>query len=218
MKLIGINRNIYYLINILSVIIGIIYINTNFKKKINKKKILLYNILYFSFSVIFGILYTYILYKKTTLSSYGGLIGVILAAILFEKIIPQNKKIINYTIISLPLVYAITKLACLLAGCCQGFIYNGPLALKYPNINNESYFPIQIIEIILFIILFIYSNKNKNIKNIEFKTLILISLSKYILDYFRLYHINKIITKNQIFSIILLIITFYIYKKTNQND
>ena len=38
MKLIGINRNIYYLINILSVIIGIIYINTNFKKKINKKK------------------------------------------------------------------------------------------------------------------------------------------------------------------------------------
>lgn len=210
----GINTLTYYTINILSVIIGIIYININLKKEIKKnKKILLFNIIYILFAIIFGKLYTYILYKKTTLSTYGGLIGTILSAYIFEKIIPLNKRIIKLTILSLPLVYSTSKISCLLAGCCQGFIYTGPLALKYPNLTNDSYFPIQLIEIISFFILFLYSNKNNIKKNITFVTLYSISIIKFLLDYLRINHSGILLSYNQIFSIILLITTIYIQKK-----
>ena len=58
----------------------------------------------------YGKIYTVFAYGEDNiltagLSAYGGLIGVVIASIIFEKILSTDGKIIKYTILSLPLVY-----------------------------------------------------------------------------------------------------------------
>ena len=117
-------------------------------------------------------------FLKSGLSSYGGLIGVLIASIVFEKIHPTNSKIIKYTALSLPLVYSGTKVACFLAGCCYGIPYNGIFSVTYVDGLNISLFPIQIAETISFLVIFIVCNSLKKNKWITYITLIVTILTK----------------------------------------
>lgn len=207
---------LYAIFLLLSITIGMIYIYKNIKKETNNKQIIYYFFMYLSFAIICGKMYTVLAYGKDNiltagLSSYGGLLGVVVAAIIFEKIIPTSNKIIKYTILSLPLVYGISKIGCAIVGCCGGIPYTGILKIKYIYGLNIWQFPIQIIESVVFLIIFFICKKIKNNKNINYIVLILVSITKFILDFFRYDHINIIITKNQIFSIIILIITISLY-------
>lgn len=212
----------YGVIILISIIISLIYIYSNLKKdKVDNKNIFLYIIMYISFAIVFGKLYTVITdiahpnIFKAGLSSYGGLVGVVIASIIFEKILPLNNKIIKYTVISLPLTYGISKIGCFIAGCCYGIPYNGLLSVTYTNGLNIELFPIQLLETIVFLIIFFIVNKLKNKTNIIYITLLLVSIFKFLLDFLRYDHIKKLITVNQIFSLILLIgvIIILIYKK-----
>ena len=80
----------------------------------------------------------------------------------------------------------------------------------YPHIINKPLFPIQPLEVIIFFMLFLYSNTNKNKKEITYITIIAISILKFNLEFLRYsyYFLNP----NQIFSIVLLIITLIVYK------
>ena len=203
---------LYALFLILSIVIGMKYVYKNIKKETNNKQIIYFFIMYLSFSIICGKMYTVLAYGKDNiltagLSSYGGLFGVVLAAIIFEKIIPTSNKIIKYTILSLPLVYGISKIGCAIVGCCGGIPYTGILKIKYIYGLNIWQFPIQIIESVVFLIIFFMCKKIKNNKNINYIILILVSITKFILDFLRYDHINILITKNQIFSIIIFILT-----------
>lgn len=194
-----------------------LYIYKNLKKEKHKnKQILLYFIMYIAFAFICGKIYTVLAYNETTfikasLSAYGGLIGVVIASIIFERIIPTKGDIIKYTILSLPLVYGLTKIACFIVGCCGGIPYNGLFKIKYVDVQNIWQFPIQITETIVFIIIFIICHKLKDNKNINYITLILVSIFKFLLDFLRYDHIDILITKNQIFSIVLLLVTIIVY-------
>ena len=207
---------LYALFLILSIIIGMIYIYKNIKKETNNKQIIYFFLMYISFAIICGKMYTVLAYGKDNiltagLSSYGGLFGVVVAGVIFEKIISTSNKIIKYTILSLPLVYGISKIGCAIVGCCGGIPYTGILKIKYIYGLNIWQFPIQIIESLVFLIIFFICEKLKNNKNISHIVLILVSITKFILDFFRYDHINILITKNQIFSIIILIITIILY-------
>ena len=208
----------YGIFIVLGILLGFIYIYISLLKDGYKdKNIRLYILLYIAFSFVFGKFYTLLTDKNTTsfltagLSSYGGLIGVILGAFIFEQILKTNNKIIKYSIISLPLVYGVSKLGCFMAGCCYGIPYNGLLSVKYPNGLNIYLFPVQLVEAITFIILFLILNKYKNNKNIIYITIILSTILKFSLDFLRYEHITKIITTNQIVSIIIILITIIIY-------
>lgn len=202
----------YGIILLISIIISLFYIYRMLKKEnIKDKNIYLYILLYGLFAIVFGKFYTMITSNeynilKAGLSSYGGLIGVILASIIFEFIVPTNKKIIKYTIISLPLTYGIGKIACFIAGCCYGIPYNGIFNVVYKDGLNIPLFPIQITETIVFIMIFIICNKLRNNKNIIYITILISTISKFLLDFLRYEHINKLITANQIFSIIVIIV------------
>lgn len=218
------NFPFYGIIIVLSILIGMIFIYYNIKKSGYKnKQILLYFIMYITFAFIFGKLYTIFAYGEGNiitagLSAYGGLIGVIIAAIIFEKILPTKNRTIKYTILSLPLVYGLTKLACSIVGCCGGIPYNGIFKVKYLSHEGIWQFPIQITETILFLLLFIICYKLKDNKYINYIVLISVSILKFLLDFLRYEHIKILITRNQIFSIILLIVTiivFIYYKKKN---
>ncbi len=221
MKIYKLNFPFYGIIVILSVVIGIIYIYRSLKKEgYNNKNLLLYFLMYVIFAFSFGKYYTMLTDPNTTsffksgLSSYGGLVGTILAAIIFEKILPSDKKIIKYTIIALPLIYGLTKIACFVSGCCYGIPYDGFLAVTYVDRLNINVFPVQIIETIAFVLIFIYCNKNKEKENIVYITLYLTVIMKFLLDFLRYDHLTIPITTNQIFSIIILLVTFF-YKKCN---
>ncbi len=209
--------NFYGVLLVSSIIIGFIYIFLSLKKEkedINQLK--LYALLFFSFAFVFGKIFTIVVSKEPVniinagFSSYGGLIGVISSAIIFEKIVPMNKKLIKYSILSLPLVYSVSKIGCFLAGCCYGIPYDGFYSVTYTSGLNIKLFPIQLTESIVFLIIFLILNKFKNNKNIIYITIIISALMKYLLDFLRYEHINKFITVNQVFSLILIIGTFII--------
>ena len=207
----------YGIIIVLSIFIGMFFIYYNLRKEGEKnKQILLYFIMYIAFAFICGKMYTVFAYGEGNiitagLSAYGGLTGVVVAAIIFEQILPTNKKIIKYTILSLPLVYGLTKIGCSIVGCCGGIPYNGIFKIKYINALNIWQFPIQIVEVIVFLLIFLICLLMKNKKNINYIVLIFVSIFKFLLDFLRYDHINIIITRNQMFSIFLFLITIIVF-------
>ena len=217
----------YGIILLIAMSLGLFYIFRMLKKNgIKDKNIYLYILLYVLFAFIFGKFYTMISTQeinilKAGLSSYGGLVGVIIATIIFELILPTNKKLIKYVIISLPLTYGIAKIGCFIAGCCYGIPYNGIFNVIYKDGLNIPLFPIQITETIVFVIIFIICNKLRNNKNIIFITTFIAIIAKFLLDFLRYEHINKILSTNQIFSLIILVVMIIVYllktkfKKTN---
>lgn len=211
------NQFIYYTINITAILIGLLYIIVSLKKeKIDNKKIIIFFITFLLSSIIMAKLYTMITsetkisFIKAGFSGYGGLFGAIISTIIYEKIYSLKGKVLKYTILSLPLIYSLSKLSCFIYGCCHGIPYHGLLAINYPFLGNETYFPIQLLETIVFMFIFQICHIKKNHKDIIYITLILISIFKFSLDFLRYEHITKIITPNQIFSIILLIISLII--------
>ena len=172
------------------------------------------------FSVFFAKLYNLIEHHgrgnllTIGFTGYGGLIGAILAAYIYGKLYRDNR-FFKYTIISLPLIYGFAKLACFFNGCCYGIPYNGPLAVTYSQIMDKSLFPIQLLETIIFIIIFQICNSLHKNKDIIYITLIIVFIAKFLLDFLRYSHTYKLFSNNQVVSILLLLITIiiYLYKK-----
>ena len=209
----------FYAVMILSsIIIGCLYIFFSLRKeKMKVKEIFLFFLLLTISALMFGKFFTMVTdhgtkdFLKVGFSSYGGLIGVIFAAICFEFIVPSEKKIIKYSILSLPLIYSISKIGCTIVGCCGGIPYDGFLAVTYSAKQNISQFPIQALEVISFMILFLILNKLKNKKSIIYITIVSCAILKFLLDFLRYEHVNKLFSVNQIFSIILVVITIIVW-------
>ena len=208
--------NPYGIILLLSMIIGMSYIFLQLRKHgIDKEKIFLYFFMFIPFSFIFGKLYTIIgdLGKTNLftagLSSYGGFFGIIVVSIIYDKIVHGNHLYIKYSVLALPLIYSLSKIACFVAGCCFGIPYSGPFHLI--NDLNIALFPIQPFETIISFIVFLFVHHFREKQNIIYITLILVSVMKFFTEYLRYENMNVMISFNQIFSIILLLTTLIIW-------
>ena len=205
---------IYEFFLILSIISYFIFNYFYLKNKIEKRIILLSFILIIIFALLGALIFDTIIHLnkgfQLGLSSYGGVIGIIIALISFSKMYSTNKKeIFTSYILSLPLIYGIAKIGCFLAGCCYGIPYNGIFNVTYTYDLNISLFPIQLLESIVFIILFIFMNKlnKKNPNQIIEKTIIICAFAKFTLDFLRYNHLEHFISINQIVSILIILIT-----------
>ena len=147
---------------------------------------------------------------RAGLSSLGGVIGTIFAAYIFEKIEDHQNEIIKYTILSLPLVYSIPKIGCFLVGCCYGIPYDGFFSVTYPLGLNQPVFPIQFVEVIMFFLLWMGINHFKNKKHITWITIEICTFTKFLLDFLRYDHVEKVITTTQILCIIIFILPLLI--------
>lgn len=123
-------------------------------------------------------------------------------------------------------MYAIGKIGCFLVGCCHGIEYSkiGSVVYKYSfeEINGIQLFPVQLVESIIFFIIFIFIMIRYKKNKINEKTLGLILIlsgsAKFILYYFRMEHLNSIFLSHQILSFIFIILGIVIYllpKKEN---
>jgi len=204
---------IYPVMIVLALVLGCLYILYYLRqKKVGFEFILLYYMMYVSFALVFGKLYTMVAqpgedFFKVGLSAYGGLIGTVLAAIIYEFIVPTEGSTLKATVISLPLVYAITKVGCHFAGCCGGLPYKGRFHVLYPDGQSIPQFPIQITETAVFLLIFFICHLFRHKKYIEYVTLILVAVFKLLLDYLRYDHQSVSFTFNQKFSLVLLVIT-----------
>ena len=148
------------------------------------------------------------------MSSYGAIIGAIIMIFIFSFIYNKSLKELLYIIIPpIPLLYGIGKIGCFLAGCCRGFVYNGfgSVTYKYvPNADTLSYFPVQLVEAITFILFFMYLiiiiRKNKFNNLYIGKTFVICGLFKFLLDFFRISHSGKVLSINQVFSLVFILI------------
>ena len=86
---------------------------------------------------------------------YGGLIGGLIGALPGIMVAKCSFRSIEESVVPyLPLGHAIGRIGCVLAGCCHGFAYDGPLAIYYVNSisglsPHQGYFPTQLLEAVL---------------------------------------------------------------------
>ena len=205
---------LYGLILVLSVVVGALFVFYNIREKVRRnRQILLYYMIYFPFAMAGGMFYSMIasgnfgMSKFPGLSSYGGLVGVIVGSIIFERIIPLEGEVIKYSVLSLPLVYGLSKLACFSAGCCAGICYDGPIGLLYPDRANVRQFPVQPLETIVFLLIFAVCYGFRKSAYVSYVTIWIAAAAKFVLEFLRYDHGDKLLNANQVFSIFLVLVS-----------
>lgn len=150
---------------------------------------------------------------KLGLSAYGAVIGALIMVFIYKLIFrKESSKLFSMCLIPMPLMYAIGKVGCFVAGCCYGIEYSGPLYIAYSDSlvapNNVKLFPIQAVEALLFLAIFLYLffEKKLSIKNKIAITFILCGTIKFVLDFLRASHVGIILSANQIISLIFIVI------------
>jgi len=156
------------------------------------------------------------------LSAYGGVIGAIVCLIIFSVQFKKPVKDMLFIFMpSIPLMYAIGKIGCFLVGCCHGIEYAGlgSVMYRYPAVApaNTYLFPVQLVETIVFTLIFIYmavkSFKQKfNLKILGF-SFVLCGFGKFALDFLRMSNIGQVLSLNQIVSIVFMVIGIVIVCK-----
>lgn len=205
---------IYMTCIILSFILACIFIYKYLKnRKIKKKDILIYVSMIIPFGLLGSLIVCYIINKSWGLTSYVGCLVLLVTSIFYEKINPsKNLDYIKCTVLSMPLIYGVSKLGCFFVGCCHGIPYDGFMSVTYPDGYNIPLFPIQLVEAIVFVALFIgllFINK-KHTKNIISITFIVCAFTKFALDFLRFDHLDNMITTNQIISLALIVVIIVI--------
>lgn len=201
---------LYGIIILLSLAAGMFYIYRSLRRAgCRSRDIMLYFLMFMPFALVSGKLYTVITDPSSGniftagLSSYGGLTGVVAAALIFERILPENGNVIKYTVLSLPLIYGLSKTACFFAGCCYGIPYDGPLSVTYPDGLGIPLFPVQLAETAVFLIMFLVCHTLREKRYISHFTVMTVAATKFLLDFLRYDHVSALITPNQIFSMML---------------
>lgn len=225
--------SIYGLMIILAIIINNVIVYLIYDKKEYRKEEIIGALVYENIGIIIGGVTPSLIQgfidtgniDKIGLTSYGALIGAIISLFIFSIQFQKSKEKMFFTFLpSIPLMYAIGKVGCFLAGCCYGIKYSGfgSVVYKYSLVaeNGVHYFPIQILESLIFILIFVYIVKLIKKKLFDREKIIfciiISAFAKFILDFLRISHVGVILSVNQIISIWIIVICIYFkikYKK-----
>lgn len=128
---------------------------------------------------------------------YGGLIGSLVGIYVYAKrVYMPVGPFYDVAVTAIPVMHGIGRIGCLMAGCCYGMVYDGPFSITYPvndlipSVSETTRFPMQLIEVlynlIVFIVVFILVKK-KVMKTGRVLGIYLVSYSvmRFILEFFR---------------------------------
>ena len=190
-----------------SILIGIIVACLLMHKAGVEKKNAIYTaVLTFVSIITFSFIMSFNLTKdirKVGFVGAGGALGLIIGIIISVLIHRDHiRESICAWIISAPLMYGLSKIACHIAGCCNGIPYSGHLAVSYGAKSGESFFPVQLAETVCFLIVFalglILYFKLKDKLLTASIILMLSALTKIGLEFLRESHIGQTISTYQI--------------------
>ena len=122
---------------------------------------------------------------------------------------------------SIPLMYAIGKTGCLMAGCCHGIGYGGWGHIVYCHSPaapaGVALFPVQLTETIVFSLIFVFMLYKTARSKFDIPVLgisfILSGTGKFTLDFLRMSHTGQFISINQWFSIFFILIGLLMLRK-----
>jgi len=151
---------------------------------------------------------------------YGGLIGGVLGALIGIRVAGCKFSVVEYAVVPfIPLGHAIGRIGCVMAGCCHGFEYSGPLAIYYPASvlglsPEQGYFPVQPLETVVNIaicaFLLIFGRKQRPKGMVLFAYLGVYAVARFFLEMLR-GDANRgvwyFLSTSQIISIVLLTIS-----------
>lgn len=125
---------------------------------------------------------------------YGGLIGAVIMIFIYSKKFKLPfLKLTENMIPSVPLIHAVGRIGCFCAGCCYGRPMDPPFGVHF-HIDSVaphdiSFFPVQLVEsfinLIIFIVVFAYSRKQRRGGQIIGLYLLMYSIARFILEFFR---------------------------------
>ena len=143
--------------------------------------------------------------KALGLSSIGGAVGMYASALTMAAISRRRESIgimLRSCTLSLPIMYSISKIGCLLGGCCRGVDYSGVMCVEYSGerMGHLSAFPVQIAESAAFLVIFIIGMilYARGRKNAEIMVFLMSAAAKFALDFLRVSHTGKVISSNQL--------------------
>ncbi|HHU49004.1 MAG: prolipoprotein diacylglyceryl transferase [Caldicoprobacterales bacterium] len=125
---------------------------------------------------------------------YGSLVGGLLMVYLYCRKYNVSIPALSMVIIpTIPLIHSFGRIGCFFAGCCYGIGYDGIASITFKNSpvapNGVPLFPVQLLEsitnLMIFIILIFYRRRARSYKNLIVLYLILYSLARFVLEFFR---------------------------------
>ncbi len=120
---------------------------------------------------------------------YGGLLGGVAGALAGARLAGVRLAVFEPVVIPcVPLGHAFGRIGCVLAGCCYGIAYNGPLAVDYPFLA-ESRFPVQGLEAVcnaaIAGLLAVYARRERPEHHISILYIMLYGLARFFLEFLR---------------------------------
>lgn len=127
---------------------------------------------------------------------YGGIVVAIPSVYLCLKLLKVDVlQYMDIGIAAIAIAQAIGRFGCFLAGCCYGKMISADslFAITYPDLayapNGYSYFPIQLVCVVLNLINFIFLialNKQVDIKGVTlFSYMITYGMGRFVIEFFR---------------------------------
>lgn len=124
---------------------------------------------------------------------YGGLIGGIIAAYITMRVMKLDlKQHTDILTLAIPLFHSLARVGCFLGGCCYGIECEFGITVTgntlVPSINDVSRFPVQLLEavfnIILFIVLYLLYKKTLTVGSLQGKLIYIYLISYSIIRFF----------------------------------
>lgn len=147
------------------------------------------------------------------LSSIGGLAGMYAGVFTMAFICKRREEawmMFHSCTLILPLMYSISKLGCLFAGCCRGISYHGIFCVEYTGKKAQEIcvFPVQLAETIVFLFIFAAGMLifKKHSRSAAKAVIISSAAAKILLDFMRESHAGKLISLNQALCLLMLAI------------
>ena len=206
------SRSPYALIVMFSVVAGFaVSILRMLKLGVSKQAVLYTSILTFVCTIITSLIFGFKITANGIGAGFSGLgaaAGMVTGVFLSGLIIKDKPDIVMASFVtSAPLMYALAKTGCLLAGCCHGKEYNGPFAVVHiGGTHDGSFFPAQIIDMLAFlaihILAVILTGRMRNKVHAIYIILAVTIPVRFLLEYLRYEHDGSLISSGQIIVLI----------------
>lgn len=167
---------------------------------------------------------------NTGIVFYGGLIGLLISYSICAKVSKQDKHIMDIVAVCIPLFHSITRIGCFVGGCCFGIETHSRFGINYTTtvfdeVVTAYRVPTQLIEaffnICLFgYLLFLFSRDNWEQKNILKRYLLIYSIGRFIIEFWRGDLVRGVIfgvSFSQVISILIWIYLLSTYIKSKRD-
>lgn len=206
----------YVILIILSLITGFACVTWVLRRKgvpvgIALQSVVLNAVTVIYFGVVFTLVTSLLVEKKPVLglSSLGGVLGILLGVGIMQLIYKkEGYPFLKGYVLTLSLMYGVSKQACFFSGCCVGKEYHGVGALQYIGERSDlvahAVFPVQLLESIVFLVIFALLWKNYERVTTE-GMLCIYAVAKFLMDFLREAHQGGI-SVNQVVCLLIFVI------------